>query len=99
MKKRAKIKFNSARFVKFIFAMICICYVAWTLLGQEMAQATNARRLAAIGEKVAQQEALHDELTAQKALVGTPEYIEWVARERGGLVKADEIIFIDPHEN
>jgi len=91
-----KRKFNKARFIKFLLFTAGIFYVVQTFFSQELAQAENAQRITDINSKITQNETKYQELNDQKSIIGTPEYIEQVARERCGLIYPDEIVFIDP---
>ncbi len=75
-------------------AAVCV-YVAYTLINQQITLSkTNAvaeEYKAKIAEAQTENQKLEDELSQ----AGTDEYLERVAREKLGLVKANERVFID----
>lgn len=55
----------------------------------------NADQIAELEEKIEYENKRIEEIDALQEKVDTDEYIEKVAREKLGLVKSDEIVFID----
>ena len=85
------------------FKIICSCfivlYVAITVFSQSSTIKESKRILDNYNEDIKQQEETKKEIEEEKAKLGTDEYIEKVARDKLGMCKADEKIFIDGKDN
>lgn len=55
----------------------------------------NEDKIAELHEKISYEQKRMDEVDEMKQKVDSDEYIEKVAREKLGLIKNDEIVFID----
>ena len=55
----------------------------------------NKEKIEELNSQIAQQEQKIDNLEELKSKVNTDEYIEKVAREKLGLIKENEILFVD----
>ena len=99
MKKRRKRRaVDKKRLFAVSFAFILCVYVIGLFCLQQMDINHNRIAIAEIDTEILAEQNRCDELQRQKSLIDTPEYKERVARERGGLVRPDEIIFVDPLE-
>lgn len=81
--------------IKIILAFCVVLYVGWTVVNQQIDMAHNANRLADYNQKIAIQIDQSEQLNKKKELVSTPEYMEKIARERGGMIMPDETLFVD----
>lgn len=85
------------------FKIICSCfiiiYVAVTVFSQSATIKESKRILANYNEDIKEQEEAKKEIEDEKSQVGTDEYIEKVAREKLGMCKQDEKIFVDGKDN
>ena len=55
----------------------------------------NEEEIAKLEEKIEYEKKRAEEVESMKAKVDTDEYIEKVAREKLGMIKRDEIVFVD----
>ncbi len=94
--KIRKVKKASPKTLVKVLGIAAVCvYVAYTLIDQQITlsklDSVKDELNAKNAEALVQQQKLNDEL--EKA--GTDEYLERAAREKLGLVKANERVFID----
>ncbi len=59
---------------------------------QEEQKIRIASERARLDQELAEAQMRHDELLDMEALIGTDAFVEWVARNRLGMVRPDEII-------
>lgn len=82
---------------KLLFAVTAIAAV--TMIGKGIAVSpiidANAKSADKLREEIAKEESRAEELDALIALEGTDEFTERIAREKLGMIKANEIVFID----
>lgn len=62
---------------------------------QQPAVSAFDKKAAEIKESIAYEQQRIEEIDAVMEKVGTDEYIEKIAREKLGMIKADEIVFVD----
>lgn len=89
---------NSKGF-KIICSFVLIIYVTVTAFSQSSTIKESKRILDSYNEDIKEQEEIARDIDEEKAQVGTDEYIEKVAREKLGMCKEDEKIFVDGKEN
>lgn len=89
---------NSKGF-KVITLAFLIIYVAVTVYSQSGTIRESKRILNNYKENIKKQEEISREIEAEKAQVGTDEYVEKVAREKLGMCKENEKIFVDGKDN
>lgn len=82
---------------KIILALtLCVfSYFTWTFVGQEQIIREKQSQIASINQKIDDEKSKNADLKKQKELVNSSEYIEKVAREKLGMVKPGEKIFVD----
>ena len=85
--------------VKVILSVFLIVYVAVTVYSQNGTIKESERILDNYKENIKKQEEIAREIEAEKEQIGTDEYIEKVAREKLGMCKEDEKIFVDGKDN
>ena len=85
--------------IKIIVSVFLIVYVAVTVYSQNSTIKESRRILENYNENIKAQEEIALEIEAEKAQIGTDEYIEKVAREKLGMCKEDEKIFVDGKDN
>ncbi len=73
---------------------VCI-YVACTLVKQQITLSQNREVAEEYKAKIAEAQTENQKLEDELSKAGTDEYLERVAREKLGLVKANERVFID----
>ncbi len=89
---------NSKGF-KIICSIFIVVYVAVTVYSQHSTIKESERILANYNEDIKEQEEIAREIDEEKSEIGTDEYIEKVARDKLGMCKEDEKIFIDGKDN
>lgn len=89
---------NSKGF-KIICSFALIIYVAVTVYSQSNTIKESNRILDSYKANISEQEETKRDLAEEKAQVGTDEYIEKVARDKLGMCKENEKIFIDGKDN
>jgi len=89
----------NSRGVKIICSVIVVIYVAITAYSQHSIIKESERILASYKEDIKKQEEIALEIENEKSKLGTDEYIEKVARDKLGMCKEDEKIFVDGKEN
>ncbi len=98
-KKSVHKKLNIARFFKFIGILTVLSYVTCTLIHQKVMlnERNNALRSfeAQIADARLEQQTLNKELDK----VNSDEYLEKLAREKLGLVKPNDRVFVDVTKN
>lgn len=89
MNKRKKSKFA-------LVLMLGICaYFLWTLISQEKMIQDKDKEIASISSKIQEEQEQKQEMEKQKETINSDAYVEKVAREKFGMVKNGERIFID----
>jgi len=92
MNRRKKSKFG-------LFVVIAfLLYFAYTAVGQQKLLYEKGLEVEKIQEKVKQETLVNKELNKQKEMINSDEYIEKVAREKLGMVKKGERVFVDVGE-
>lgn len=76
-----------------VFIVVCIMFVNTAM--QQPKILKNKKEIASLNEQIEYEDKKSQEIDALKAKVNTDEYIEKVAREKLGLIKENEKIFID----
>ena len=94
MKKKPAFKLDLMKFLIIITAVISVTMVVKGIMLQP-AIAANEEMAAKIRENIEYENQRISEIDAMMEEVGTDEYIEKVAREKLGMIKADEIVFVD----
>ncbi|ADL67842.1 FtsB family cell division protein [Thermoanaerobacterium thermosaccharolyticum] len=89
MKERSKIKFKT------ILLLLFVAYVAFTFVKQQITLNILDNRLNAVTSKVNAAEEENKKLNNQIKYIKTNEFIENEARQKLGLVKKGEIMFVD----
>lgn len=91
---KAKVK-KPKQFIKALLVMGLFVYAIYAFAHQSIMLNNNNAQLSELNAQM--EAALHrrQELETQLERVGTPEYMEEIARRRDGLVMPNEIIFID----
>ena len=94
MKKKPKFKMNIATLSIILTALICVGFIVKGVMYQPKISA-HEKRKAEIQESIEYEEQKIKELDEVTQMVGTDEYTEKVAREKLGMIKSDEIVFVD----
>jgi len=89
MNKRRKNSFG-------IFILLAIfIYLSYIFINQQRLLYAKSIELNKIENKIAEEEKLNEELNREKEMIQSDEYMEKIAREKLGMVKKDERIYVD----
>lgn len=96
-KKRTplKKKIDFKKFAKFLLFLFLISYVSYTFVHQQMSLSKRETVASKYEEKISDAELEQEQLKKELEKVKSDEYLEKMAREKLGLVKANERIFVD----
>ncbi len=94
MKKKPVYKLNMMTCLVIITAIASVTMIAKGIMLQP-AIAANGNQAAKILENIEYENQRIEEINAMMEKVGTDEYIVKIAREKLGMIKADEIVFVD----
>lgn len=89
----------NSRIFKIVCSCIVIIYVAIVAYSQSGTMKESKRILESYNEDIKKQEQIAEEIEKEKSEIGTDEYIEKVARDKLGMCKSNEKIFVDGKEN
>lgn len=93
MKKKG-IKFDITKIIMALTAIAAVAMIGKGIAVQPIIAANNEKAIQ-ITEEIAKENQRIEELDNAIQNVGTDEYIEKIAREKLGMIKANEIVFID----
>lgn len=94
MKKGPKFKLNIMTCAVCLTAVASVIMVAKGIMLQPVIAANNEKAVK-IGEAIEYENQRIKEIDSVMQKAGTDEYIEKIAREKLGMIKADEIVFVD----
>ncbi len=94
MKRKPVFKLNLLTCLMLITAIVSVTMVVKGFMLQP-AIAANNEKAAKLEESIEYEKKRIEEIDAMMEEVGTDEYIERIAREKLGMIKADEIVFVD----
>lgn len=94
MKKRPAFKFNIITCLILITVLASGTMLVKGVMYQPAISASD-KKAAEIKESIEYEERRIEEIDAVMEKVGTDEYIEKIAREKLGMIKSDEIVFVD----
>lgn len=89
MSKRKKSGFGL--FILLIFFL----YFAWQMVGQQKMLYSKSLEMQKMQTKVSEETKVNEELKKEQQTLNSDEYIEKVAREKLGMVKKGERVFVD----
>lgn len=93
-KKKPAFKLNMMTCLVLITAVVSVTMIVKGIMYQPAINA-NAERAAEISESIDYENQRIKEIDSMMQKVGTDEYIEKIAREKLGMIKSDEIVFVD----
>ena len=89
MNKRKKSKLG-------LFVMIGILvYFSYVVIDQQKILYAKENQMATVEKRIDEQNRLNEELKRQKKILNTDEYAEKVARDKLGMIKPGERVFVD----
>jgi len=91
---------NTGKKTKLIFIAVALFIVYFTVTFIEQQNLINSKKkqIEDINQKIADEQKINEELNKSKEIIGSDEYIEKVARERLGMVKSGEKVFVDTNK-
>ena len=92
--KKSGIKFDMTKAIMAVTVIVAAVMIGKGIAVQPIIAANN-ERAAKISEDIAKENQRIEELDNAIKNAGTDEYIEKIAREKLGMIKANEIVFID----
>ncbi len=97
MKKENKTQKSISLFkvLKLILIIGAIIYCTQTFISQEITKNKTKVDIAAAEQRIALLEIERDNLAVALKNIGTPEFMEKMAREKLGMVKSNEVIYVD----
>lgn len=88
---KSEVLFKTGLIVLFAF----LIYFSYTFITQQQVLNKDIKKIDELKINIEKQNAINEELNEKKDLIGTDEYIEKIAREKLGMVKRNERVFID----
>lgn len=92
--KKTNERLNIVKLITAATAIVCVAMIGKGFAVSPIIAANN-EMAAKISEDIDKENRRIEELDAALENVGTDEYIEKIAREKLGMIKANEIVFID----
>lgn len=92
-------KLNPKRFITFVVIVVFVGYFIYTMIWQQMLLSQNAREMDALTEKINASEQQKKKLQEELDNLNDPEYLEKIAREKLGLVRPNERVFVDANQS
>jgi len=90
-----KVKFSYNRIIFAALFLVFIAYLCVTIYGQQEMLMRGEGEQQAIAQQIQNEQEKQQNLQAMSQSQDSDEYIEKMAREKLGLVKPEEIIFVD----
>ncbi len=75
--------------------LVIFLYLSYIAVNQQQLMHAKNLTLSKLQDKIDQEARLNEELNKEKDMIQSDEYIEKVARERLGMVKKDERVYVD----
>lgn len=97
--EKRKLKFSGKTLAKTVGVLAICIYVVFTLVNQRITLTKQHQTILEEQEKIAEATVEQQKLEDEYKKAGTDEYLESIAREKLGLVKANERVFIDITQN
>lgn len=90
---------NPRRFITFVVIVVFSVYFVYTIIWQQVILSKNAREIDLLEERIAAEEQQKEKLQEELENLNDPEYIEKIAREKLGLVRPNERVFVDANQS
>ena len=99
-KQKEKLKkLNLKKVTAIVIAGILLVYFIWTLISQQISISKKNGEIAELERKIEEVRLESDRLSKEVENLNDPEYIEKIARERLGLVRPNERVFVDSNKS
>ncbi len=94
-----KAKINPRRFISMLVAAMFVLYFIYTMIWQQVVISKKGKEIEALEEKIAAAEQQTEKLEEELDNLNDPEYLEKIAREKLGLVRPNERVFVDANQS
>lgn len=81
--------------IRLIVVIGALIYLSFIFIEQQNLIEIKNAEMQALQSKIEEENIVSNELNEKKDLIDSPEYIEKIAREKLGMVKSDEKVFVD----
>ena len=93
--KAKKVKINGKRLALSIAVFVFFIYFVYVMISQQNALSAKNKEIQQLYRQVDVEKAETDRLNKELESVNNPEYLEKMAREKLGMVKPNERVFVD----
>lgn len=94
-----KKKINTKRLITNLVVVFFLTYFCYTMIWQQVVISKKSKEIDALNEKISVAEQQNDKLEKELENIDDPEYLEKVAREKLGLVRPNERVFVDANQS
>ena len=94
-KKLSKIKINSKKLGIFLLFLLLLVYTTYTFVSQHIKLSQREKIATEVLEEINNANLEQEQLEKELENANSPEYLEKMAREKLGLVKPNERVFVD----
>lgn len=98
-KSEKKRKLNAKRFVVVLAAAVFMIYFVCAIISQQVALSNKNKEIQSLEEKVSVANQETERLQKELDNMENPEYLERMAREKLGLVRPNERVFVDANKS
>lgn len=95
----AKRKLNLKKFTIAILVVLFAVYFIYIMIWQQITITRKNREIDALSEKIETANAQTEKLEAELENLNDPEYLEKIAREKLGLIRPNERVFVDANKS
>lgn len=95
----AKRRLNPKKFAIAILVVFFAIYFVYIMIWQQMTINLKNNEIDALNEKIEDATAQTEKLKAELENLDDPEYLEKIARERLGLIRSNERVFVDANKS
>ncbi len=96
-KKNTKV--NPRRFISVLVAVAFVLYFLYTMIWQQIVISNKGKEIDALEERISAAEQQKEKLEQELENLNDPEYLEKLAREKLGLVRPNERVFVDANQS
>lgn len=96
---KGKKKINYKRFFISLFVLLFVLYFVYIMIWQQMVISKKSKEIDALEEKINAAQQQTEQLENELNNLNDPEYIERIAREKLGLVRPNERVFVDANKS
>ncbi|MBQ2615037.1 MAG: septum formation initiator family protein [Clostridia bacterium] len=98
-KGKPKRKFNPRKFAVAAVILLFGAYFCYTMIWQQVALNRKSREIDALNAQIEEATRQTEQLEAELENLNDPAYLEKVAREKLGLVRPNERVFVDANKS